>query len=179
MGSTIGILGLGRIGLSIAKRLETFDVEKIIYHNRNRSVQGDELGYQFVSFEDLLSRSDYLICTCSLNKDSYHIFDKKAFEKMKSCAIFINVSRGECVDQDELFEALKEGEILAAGIDVTTPPHLAKEHKLFSLENCFITPYISSAEEKCRLQMSLVTAKNLINGLNDKGLIYQIEYHVE
>lgn len=98
---------------------------------------------------------------------------------MKSNTIFINVSRGECVDQDELFEALKERKILAAGLDATNPHHLPKEHKLFTLENCFITPFIGSAEENCRIKMSLVTAKNLINGLNQQGLLFPIEYNQE
>ncbi|RNA26306.1 glyoxylate reductase hydroxypyruvate reductase-like [Brachionus plicatilis] len=178
-GSTVGILGLGRIGLCIAARLKGFDVKKIIYHNRHRSVQGDELGFELVEFEELLTGSDFLICSCSLNKESKNIFNKKAFEKMKPSAIFVNVSRGECVDQDELYEVLKENKILAAGLDVTIPYLLAKEHKLFSLENCFITPYISSAEENCRLKMSVVTAKNLINGLNGQNLLYPLEFHEE
>lgn len=173
----MGILGLGRIGLCLGTRLEGFDVKEIIYHNRNRNIEADNLGYQYVSFDQLLIRSDFIICACSLNKDSKRIFDNKAFEKMKSSAIFINISRGDCVDQDDLFYALKENKILAAGLDVTTPQPLPKSHKLFTLENCFITPYISSAEEKCRSRMSLITVKNLLNGLRDQSLLYPLHLH--
>ncbi|CAF0755227.1 unnamed protein product [Brachionus calyciflorus] len=175
-GAVIGILGLGRIGMSIATRLRGFEVKQIIYHNRNRRTEADNLGYEYVSFDDLLMRSDFIICSCSLNKDSEQIFNRKAFEKMKSSAIFINVARGDCIDQDDLFNALKTNRILAADLDVTSPQPLPPNHKLFTLENCFITPYLSSAEEKSRGRMSLITAKNLINGLKDQDLLYPLNY---
>lgn len=162
--------------MSIAKRLKGFDLKKLIYHNRkpNEDVKRYNLPYEYVGFDELLSQSDFVICACSLNKESEKLFNKKAFEKMKSDSIFINISRGRVVEQDDLFDALKENAILAAGLDVTTPQPLPKNHKLFSLANCFITPYIASLEENCCNKMDIISARNLINGLNEKPLLFEI-----
>lgn len=79
----MGIVGLGRIGLSVAKRLSGFDVKKIVYHNRKPSEEGKKMGFEYVTFGDLLKESDFIVCACSLNKESEGIFNKKAFDKMK------------------------------------------------------------------------------------------------
>ena len=128
--------------MSIAKRLKSFEPARIIYHNRRESVQAEEHGFEYVSFDELLKQSDFLICTCALNNDTESIFNREAFAKMKSNAIFINVSRGRVVNQDDLYNALKDHVISAAGLDVTTPFLLPSDHKLLSLKNCHITPYI-------------------------------------
>ncbi len=142
--STVGIFGLGNIGTSIAKRLKGFEPNKIIYNSRSKNAEAQKQGFEYVSFDELLRESDFLICTCSLNKETELIFNKETFNKMKSNAIFINVSRGMVVNQDDLYDALKENVILAAGLDVTTPLFLPADHKLLSLNNCFITPYIGN-----------------------------------
>lgn len=80
------------------------------------------------------------------------------------------------MDQDDLFDALKENRILGAGLDVTDPQPLPSHHKLFTLANCFITPYIASAEENCRTKMSCITAKNLVHGLSNKPLMFEVHY---
>ena len=115
-GSTVGIFGLGGIGLSVAKKLIAFDIKKIIYNNRKESQIANNLGYEYVSFEKLLSESDYLICCASLNKDSEGIFDSKAFAMMKKSSTFVNVGRGGMVNHNDLYEALKANKNFSAGI---------------------------------------------------------------
>ena len=106
------------------------------------SVEGKREGFEFVPFNELLKKSDYLICTCALNKETELVFNRNAFVKMKKNAVFINVSRGAIVQQEDLFEALNERQISAAGLDVTSPLFLEINHKLLKLKNCFITPYM-------------------------------------
>lgn len=174
-GSKVGILGLGRIGLAIAKRLENFDTEKIMYHNRNINTEANERGFEYVSLERLLSESDFLICTCALTSETKNFFDIEKFKQMKKNAIFINISRGTVVNQDDLVKALKENLISGAGLDVTTPEPLPIEHELFKLANCCITPHIGSAELSTRNKMAMISAKNLIEGLNMRPMPYQIK----
>ena len=128
--------------MSVAKRLKSFEPHRIIYNNRRVSAEAEKQGFEYVSFEELLKKSDFLICTCALNKETELIFNKQAFGRMKSNAIFINVSRGMIVNQEDLYEALREKVIAAAGLDVTSPLFLDTSHKLISLNNCFITPYM-------------------------------------
>jgi glyoxylate/hydroxypyruvate reductase len=94
---------------------------------------------------------------------------------MKSTSIFINISRGIVVDQDDLYDALNRNVILAAGLDVTTPQPLPLNHKLFRLENCYITPYLAPSDVRTRIKMSVTTVTNLINGLNDEPLIFEVK----
>ena len=142
--STIGIFGLGTIGMSVAMRLKSFEPRQIIYTSRKPNANAAKLGFENVCFDELLAKSDFLICTCSLNKETELIFNKQAFSKMKISTVFINVSRGMTVNQDDLYEALNGKVIAAAGLDVTSPLFLEPSHKLLSLENCFITPYMGS-----------------------------------
>ncbi|CAF3134464.1 unnamed protein product [Rotaria sp. Silwood2] len=116
--STIGIVGLGRIGLAIARRLQSMAIKKILYSGtRKKQFDSDEDKqlFSFVPFDQLLEESDFVIISCSLNSQTKNMFDSCAFKKMKKDAILINVSRGEIVDQDALYDALTTGKIAAAG----------------------------------------------------------------
>jgi glyoxylate/hydroxypyruvate reductase len=123
----------------------------------------------------LLKESDFLICTCAATIETERIFDLDKFKQMKSDAIFINVSRGSVVNQDDLCFALKNNLIAAAGLDVTSPEPLPTNHELFKLKNCFITPHIASADTTTRVKMATITAHNLVNGLVEKPLLHQIQ----
>ena len=114
-GSTIGIFGLGRIGMAVAKRLQSFNPKQIIYHNRNSNDEAEKSNLKYVDFETLLKESDFLICTCASTNETANKFNLKLFEKMKKNSIFINVSRGNVVNQNDLCIALKTGLIAAAG----------------------------------------------------------------
>lgn len=93
-----------------------FDSRQIIYHNRSENPKAKEFGFQYVDLNTLLKESDFLICTCALTEETKNLFNLDTFKKMKKNAIFINVARGSMVNQKDLYTALKENVISAAGI---------------------------------------------------------------
>lgn len=134
--STVGIVGLGRIGIRIAQCLKPFNVGRIIFTSRTEKPAASEFGGQRVDFETLLKESDFVIVIISLTPETREMFDKKAFEMMKKTAILINVSRGDIIHQPSLIEALKNGTIRAAGLDVMTPEPIPLDSELLKLDNC-------------------------------------------
>lgn len=114
-GSTLGIFGLGNIGQAIAKRLQCFELDRIIYNDIKRKSSEEEGKIQYVEFEELLKESDYIICCCAATEETHKLFNKDVFNKMKKTAIFVNISRGTVVDQDALYDALLHRHIQAAG----------------------------------------------------------------
>lgn len=165
--STVGIVGLGRIGAAVAKMLSGFDC-KLIYSDPypNKDL-ADSLGIEYVSFEALLERSDFVSTHTPLFPETHHLFNADAFRRMKKSAIFINTSRGPIVNHDDLYDALVNGEILAAGLDVTEPEPLPADHKLLTLKNCVVLPHIASASVATRRKMAIMAAENVLGGLND------------
>ena len=166
----MGIVGLGRIGMAVAHRLRPFGVGDILYSGRTQKSSATEVGAKYVSFDELLSASDFVIVTCAMTPETKGLFDKTAFSKMNKSAIFINVSRGGLVNQDDLLDALKSGKIGAAGLDVTVPEPLPPTHPLLQLNNCVIFPHIGSATVETRSEMSRLTAKNILAGLQGQTM---------
>jgi len=174
-GSTIGIFGFGRIGQEVAKRCIPFKPQEIIYSNRSeKSKEASQIGARYVTFKELISVSDIIIVCCPLTADTKGIFNKEIFSQMKSNAIFINTSRGGVVDQNALYNALKEEQIYAAGLDVTTPEPLPLDDPILKLKNCVILPHIGSANVTTRNDMSIVTAKNILSALDGKDMIFEV-----
>ncbi|XP_043265355.1 glyoxylate reductase/hydroxypyruvate reductase-like [Colletes gigas] len=161
-GSTIGVVGLGRIGVQVAKILKNFNVAKILYTSRSIKQEASEFGGEIVELDELLQKSDFVIVTIALTPETRQMFNQGAFEKMKRSAIFVNVSRGEVVDQSALLEALKKGTIKAAGLDVMTPEPIPLDSELLKLDNCVILPHIGSAATETREEMSRITARNIL-----------------
>ncbi|QHE53412.1 D-glycerate dehydrogenase [Pontibacillus sp. HMF3514] len=158
---TIGIVGMGRIGEAVAKRATGFNMD-ILYHNRSRKEHAEqELGAKYVSFDDLLEQSDYVVCLAPLTKETKGMFDQKAFEKMKSTAIFVNASRGANVDEEALYKALEDGEIQAAGLDVFAQEPISSDHPLLQLENVVALPHIGSSSEETRKNMMELCFENI------------------
>lgn len=135
-GSTVGIVGFGGIGQTIAKRLQSFDVCQFLYCGHSKKPAADKFGARFVKFDELLKESDFIFVVCPLTPETKHMFDAEAFSKMKSTSVFINVARGQIVDQDALVAALKTNQIFAAGLDVMTPEPLNSDNVLLTLPNC-------------------------------------------
>ena len=135
-GSVVGIVGLGRIGFRVAEYLRGFGVSKILYTSRSEKPEATKLQAQKTELDCLLQQSDFVIVTTALVPETREMFKKETFEKMKKNAIFINISRGEIVHQPSLIEALKNGTIRAAGLDVTTPEPIPLDSELLKLENC-------------------------------------------
>ena len=169
-GATVGVIGMGRIGFTVAKCLLPFGVKRIIYSDMCEMSHAKEISAEFVSFESLLEQSDFVIGCCALTKDNKGVMNATAFKKMKSNAVFINTSRGGLVNQDDLYEALVKGDIAAAGLDVTVPEPLPTDHPLLTLDNCVILPHIGSATTKARSAMSFLCAKNIVESLNGRDM---------
>ncbi|CAL9706728.1 unnamed protein product [Knipowitschia caucasica] len=164
-GSTVGIIGLGRIGLAIAHRLMPFGVKRLLYTGRSSKPHATEVNGEYVPMDTLLAESDFIVLSCSLTPETQGLCDKAFFSKMKNTAVFVNTSRGAVVNQEDLYEALKSGQIAAAGLDVTTPEPLPTNHPLFTLKNCVVLPHIGSATYSTRGIMSSLAARNLLAGL--------------
>jgi lactate dehydrogenase-like 2-hydroxyacid dehydrogenase len=164
-GSTVGIVGLGRIGAAVARRLQGFGCRLLYSGPRPHPETADPLGAAYAPFEQLLAESDFVSIHSPLNDATRHLFDAAAFARMKPSAILVNTSRGPVVDQEALYNALASGQIAAAGLDVTTPEPLPANHPLLSLPNCVILPHIGSASTATRTQMALMAADNLLAGV--------------
>ena len=174
VGSTVGIVGLGRIGLGVAKSLRSFGISRLLYTGRQPKDQASHVNAEFASFDCLLKESDFVVVTCAFNEETKNLFNKDAFEKMKNDAVFVNTSRGGVVDQDSLYQALVSGSLGAAGIDVTVPEPLPTDSPLLGLTNCIVTPHIGSGTTDARIQMSVLTARNILAGLQGNKLPEQI-----
>lgn len=163
---TIGIVGMGRIGQALAKRAHGFDM-KVLYHNRNKYEDLEkELGVSYASFDDLLKKSDFVVCLTPLTDETRNMFNKQAFEKMKPSAIFINVSRGAVVDEDALYQAILNKEISGAGLDVYREEPVPVNHPLIQLKEVVALPHIGSASTETRYKMVELASENIINVLN-------------
>ena len=158
---TIGIVGMGRIGSAVAKRATGFDME-ILYHNRSRNEQVEkELGALYVNFEELIKRSDFVVCLAPLTAETENLFNWDVFKQMKSTAIFINASRGALVDEESLEKALKEKEIAGAGLDVFKEEPINEEHPLLQFKNVVALPHIGSATMETRYKMAFLASGNI------------------
>lgn len=165
---TIGIVGMGRIGQTVAKRATGFNME-ILYHNRSRKEEAEtELGAKYCRFEELIEKSDFVVCLAPLTDETRGLFNEAAFKKMKKSAIFINASRGDVVDEQALFEALKDREIAAAGLDVFQNEPIGADHPLLTLENVVAIPHIGSASVETRMAMAHLVSRNIVNVLENK-----------
>ncbi|KAL4640254.1 glyoxylate reductase/hydroxypyruvate reductase-like [Arapaima gigas] len=174
--STVGILGLGRIGLSIAERLKPFKVKKFIYTDVAPQPElAEKINAEYVSLEELANQSDFLAVCCALTPETQGICNRKLFSQMKKNAIFINTSRGGTVNQEDLYEALSTGQIAGAGLDVTTPEPLPTDHPLFKVKNCVILPHIASATYTTRNAMSALAANNLLAGLRGEPMAKELK----
>ncbi|XP_044740128.1 glyoxylate reductase/hydroxypyruvate reductase-like isoform X2 [Chrysoperla carnea] len=172
VGSTVGIVGLGGIGMNVARRLKAFDVGRIIYNGHKPKPAGDEIGAIFVpSLNELLKESDFIIVAVPLTKETALMFNKTTFAQMKKNAVFVNVGRGGLVNHDDLVEALKTNTIFAAGLDVMTPEPLPVDHPLLKLPNCVLMPHLGSATVKTRIGMANLASKNVLAALDNKPLI--------
>ena len=169
-GSTLGILGMGRIGEQVARRARAFDM-RILYHNRQRRPAVEEaLGARYVARDELLVSSDYVMLTLPLTSETQRLIGRAELARMKPTAILINAARGAVVDTEALTEALAARTIHAAALDVTEPEPLPRDHPLLRLDNVIITPHLGSATEQTRQRMAEVSIDNLLAGLSGRLL---------
>lgn len=173
-GSTLGIIGMGRIGKALTKRARGFDME-VIYWNRTRLKVREEkqLGLRYVKFNEVLLQSDFISLNVAYNEDTHHLIDEGALQKMKQSAFFINTSRGGTVDEEALIDALENNKIAGAGLDVfENEPNI--NPRFLELKNTVILPHIASASVATREKMAMVAVDNLLAVLAGKKPAYRV-----
>ncbi len=159
-GHTLGIFGMGRIGQGMARRARGFDM-RVIYHDPVRATpeQEEEWGVEYVDRDTLFRDADFLTIHVPLNDETRHAVGKEELALMKSSAVLVNTSRGPVVDEKALADALEEGQIASAGLDVFEEEPVV-EPRLLALENIVLVPHIGSASIKTRTRMCTMAAEN-------------------
>ncbi len=161
-GKTLGIIGLGRIGKAVARRAKGFDM-KILYYDVQRDLRvEEELGAEYRSLEEVLKEADFITLHVPLTKETYRLIGRRELYMMKRSAYLINTSRGQVVDEKELYRALKEGVIAGAALDVFEREPIDPENPLLTLENVVLAPHIASASVETRTRMAVTAARNLV-----------------
>lgn len=174
-GKTLGIFGLGKIGLEMAKKCIGAYQMPVIYHNRSRNEEAEkEIGAKYVSFEELLAQSDVLSIHTALTPETKGKFTLDVFKQMKPNSIFINTARGGIHNEKDLIQALEEKMIWGAGLDVTNPEPMDKNNPLLSMESVAVLPHIGSATEETRAAMAQIIVKNVLAGLKGEKLPFEV-----
>lgn len=165
---TIGIVGMGKIGQAVAHRAKGFHM-RVLYYNRSRNIEAEQtLGATYCSFDELLEQADFVVCLTPLTNETYQLFNRAAFAKMKSSAIFINAGRGAIVDEEALYDALIHRRIAGAGLDVFAQEPIRSDHPLLQLPNVVALPHIGSATKETRYAMMHVCCRNVMAVLEGK-----------
>jgi D-3-phosphoglycerate dehydrogenase len=159
-GQVLGLVGMGRIGESVARKAAAFGMRIVVFDPFLAAEKAQQVGAELVSFERLLGESDYISIHAPLTKETRHLFDLAAFRKMKATAYVINCARGGLIDEAALLKALREGYIAGAGLDVTDPEPPKVDNPLLQLDNILVTPHASynSLESDLELRRSACEA---------------------
>lgn len=166
---TMGIIGMGRIGLALAQRAHFGFSMPILYNARRHHAEAEErFNARYCDIDTLLAESDFVCLVLPLTDETHHLIGEKQFKAMKSSAVFINAGRGPVVDEHALIAALKAGEIHAAGLDVFEQEPLPVDSELLKLSNVVALPHIGSATHETRYNMAACAVDNLIDALNGK-----------
>ncbi|KAJ2158612.1 hypothetical protein GGF46_003647 [Coemansia sp. RSA 552] len=167
---TLGIVGFGRIGQATAHRLAPFGFARTVFTASKPRPDQQSHGAEQVSLDQLLRESDLVCVCCPLNDQTRGMFDEGAFGRMKRGAILVNTARGAIVNQDALLAALGQEKIAAAGLDVTVPEPLPKDHPLVRHPRCVVLPHIGSATEETRNAMANLAIDNALAGISDQPM---------
>ena len=168
--TTLGIVGLGGVGLEMARRARGFDM-KVLYYSRTRKIDlEDQYDLEYADPATLLSSADFVSLHIPLTPETRHYISEPELRMMKPSSILINLARGPIVDAKALYIALSEKWIRAAALDVTTPEPIPADDPLLTLDNLIVTPHIGSASIATRREMCMVAARNLVAGLRGEPL---------
>jgi glyoxylate reductase len=167
-GSTLGIIGFGRIGQAVARRAAGFGMRVLYYSRTRRPEAEEECRAQYVDLETLLRESDFVSLHTNLTAETHHFINEERLSMMKPTGILINTARGSVVDPKALHRALTRGVIAYAALDVTEPEPIDPDDPLLKLANIVVIPHIGSASVKTRSRMAEMAAENLIAGLTGK-----------
>jgi len=173
--TTLGIIGMGRIGKAIARRAKFGFNMDVLYYNRSRKTEvEDEYGVTYADLESLLQQSDYVVLMTPLTPETHHLIGEKEFKLMKKSAFFINVSRGQTVDEQALISALQNKIIKGAGLDVFTQEPIERDNPLLKMDNVVSVPHIGSATRRTRDDMAMRAAQNLVAVVTGKDPIDRV-----
>jgi glyoxylate reductase len=174
-GKTLGILGLGRIGMAVAKKAQTFGMN-VVYHNRNRLPKKREkaLKVKYASFIELFRNSDIISLHVPYSTQTHEIVNKNLLKKMKKRSFLVNTARGKIINEKDLVFALKKKIIAGAALDVFYHEPIGKNHPLTKIENVVLAPHIGSSSIETRNKMAALTVENLKLGLAGKKPIYSV-----
>ncbi|TDF99420.1 phosphoglycerate dehydrogenase [Paenibacillus piri] len=159
---TVGILGTGRIGKAVAKRVKGFDARIIAYDAFPDTAWAEQAGVTYVAMEQLLAESDYITLHLPLNEATDRIVNAAFLNQMKPSAFLINTARGQLVDEEALYDALKNRTIGGAGLDVYAKEPLPQQYPFYELDNCVLTHHVSSHTKEAMWRMSLLCAEEII-----------------
>ena len=165
-GATLGIIGLGDVGLAVARRARGFGMRLLYYSRTPKPAAERRLGLTFVPLEELLRQADFVSLHTPLTPETHHLIGEKGLALMKPTAVLVNTARGPIVDPAALYSALKEGRLAAAAMDVTEPEPLPPGHPLLTLDNVVVTPHVASASLATRSRMARLAAENLLQALS-------------
>lgn len=163
-GTTLGIIGLGRIGSAVARRAKGFGMN-VLYYGRS---QKDQDLARYAELDELLAQSDFVSIHASMNSGSRHLINRESLRKMKRTAFLINTSRGAIVNERDLIAALRKGEIAGAGLDVFEREPLARSSPLVGMRNVVLLPHIGSASRQTRHRMAEVAVNCVLDALSGK-----------
>jgi len=167
-GSTIGILGFGRIGQAVARRAKGFDMN-VIYWNRSKKPEAEQaIGATYHELEEVLKQADFLVIMLPFAPELKYLIGAEELALMKEDAILVNTARGGLVDEVALYEALKNNKLGAAGLDVFEQEPVPTDHPLLSLPNVEVAPHIGSSTVATRMEMADLTVRNLLAVLDGK-----------
>ncbi|NLT41108.1 MAG: D-glycerate dehydrogenase [Anaerolineae bacterium] len=169
-GATLGLLGLGRIGSAMAERAKGFNMRVLYYDPYRREDLEKELNLEYVDLDTLFEQADFLSVHVPLTPETNGMVNAARFKQMKKTAILVNSARGPIVNTNDLYEALRDGEIAYAGVDVTDPEPIQTDHPILKLSNFVVCPHIASASIETRGRMAEIAADNLIAGLKGEAL---------
>jgi len=160
---------MGRIGEGIARRAKFGFNMNVLYFNRNRKPEAEEkYGAEYCDLPSLLTHADYIVLMTPLTPETFQIIGKEEFNMMKKSAVFINVSRGQTVEEQALIHALQNGEIHGDGLDVFETEPVDQDNPLLQMSNVVTVPHIGSATARTEAAMAMRAAENLIAVLTGK-----------
>ena len=173
-GATLAVIGYGRIGQAMARRGKGFGMRVLAVSPSLTAAQAEADGVECVTLEAALQAADYVSLHTPLTAQTRHLIGATQLAQMKPTAMLINTARGEVVDPQALYAALRDGRPAMAALDVTSPEPIAADDPLLTLPNCLIVPHLGSATVQARREMTRLAVANLAAGLRGEALLHQV-----
>jgi len=167
-GRTVGLIGLGRIGAAVARRLKAFDVDLLYYSRTRRRELESYIGIEWAELDDLLSRSDVISLHVPGTSETYHMIGPREFDLMKQGVLIVNMARGRVIDQEALLDALMSDRVAGAALDVFEEEPLDPAHPLTAMDNVILTPHLGASSLEGMQRMATQVAQGVLDVLNGK-----------